>query len=60
MELNLCQLQPKFMASESSLEAFKSDLIMPEHAEARISLGLAKIERLNNIPLEKPSQLLKQ
>ncbi|XP_017114449.1 uncharacterized protein LOC108137330 [Drosophila elegans] len=51
MELNLCQLQPKFMACETSLEAFKSALIMPEYAEARISLGLAKIERLNNIPL---------
>ncbi|XP_016988533.1 uncharacterized protein LOC108051092 [Drosophila rhopaloa] len=51
LELNLRQLQPQFMAPESYLEAFKSDLIMPEHTEARISLGLAKIERPANFPL---------
>ncbi|EDV46243.1 uncharacterized protein LOC6549793 [Drosophila erecta] len=51
LELHLSQLQPKFAAPESSLEAFKSDLHLPEPAEARITLGLAKIERLSSFPL---------
>ncbi|EDW45630.1 uncharacterized protein LOC6617465 [Drosophila sechellia] len=51
LELRLSQLQPKFPAPESSLEAFKSDLHLSEPAEARITLGLAKIERLAIFPL---------
>ncbi|XP_039499538.1 uncharacterized protein LOC120456664 [Drosophila santomea] len=51
LQLHLSQLQPKFSAPESSLEAFKSDLHLPEPAEARITLGLAKIERLSSFPL---------
>ncbi|EDX17525.1 uncharacterized protein LOC6725558 [Drosophila simulans] len=51
LELHLSQLQPKFSAPESSLEAFKSDLHLSEPAEARITLGLAKIERLAIFPL---------
>ncbi|XP_043659770.1 uncharacterized protein LOC122624333 [Drosophila teissieri] len=51
LELHLSQMQPKFSAPESSLEAFKSDLQLPEPAEARITLGLAKIERLSSFPL---------
>ncbi|XP_017064057.1 uncharacterized protein LOC108103182 [Drosophila eugracilis] len=51
LELHLRQLQPKFTPPESSLDAFKSDLQLPEHAEARIYLGLAKVERLTSFPL---------
>nr|XP_016936725.1 uncharacterized protein LOC108015008 [Drosophila suzukii] len=51
LELHLRQLQPKILAPESSLEAFRSDLQLPEHAEARIFLGLAKIEKLASFPL---------
>ncbi|KAH8346043.1 hypothetical protein KR084_007823 [Drosophila pseudotakahashii] len=51
LELHLRQLQPKFAAPESSLDTFRSDLQLPEHAAARISLGLAKIERLASFPL---------
>lgn len=51
LELHLSQLQPKFSAPESSLESFKSDLQLPEPAEARITLGLAKIERPSSFPL---------
>ncbi|XP_017055800.1 uncharacterized protein LOC108097781 [Drosophila ficusphila] len=51
LELHLRQLQPKFMAPESSLESFKSDLELSEYAEAKISLGLAKLERFSSLPL---------
>ncbi|KAH8287306.1 hypothetical protein KR054_005547 [Drosophila jambulina] len=46
LELHLRQLHPKFALGESALEAFKSDLQLPEHVEANMALGLAKIERL--------------
>ncbi|KAH8342812.1 hypothetical protein KR059_000031, partial [Drosophila kikkawai] len=52
LELHLRQLHPKFALGESALEAFKSDLQLPEHIEASMTLGLAKIERLLKKPLD--------
>lgn len=52
IELHLRQLHPKFALGESTLEAFKSDLQLPEHVEARLALGLARIERLLKYPLD--------
>ncbi|XP_016948862.1 uncharacterized protein LOC108023735 [Drosophila biarmipes] len=51
LELHLRQLQPKFSAPESALEAFRSDLQLPEHAEARLLLGLARADKLPSFPL---------
>ncbi|KAH8237609.1 hypothetical protein KR038_002507, partial [Drosophila bunnanda] len=52
LELHLRQLHPKFGLGESALEAFQNDLRLPEHVEAHMALGLAKIERLLKNPLD--------
>ncbi|KAH8409290.1 hypothetical protein KR009_012284, partial [Drosophila setifemur] len=52
LELHLRQLHPKLLVGDSTLEAFKADLQLPEHLEANISLGLAKIDRLSKHPLD--------
>ncbi|KAH8356208.1 hypothetical protein KR200_007118, partial [Drosophila serrata] len=52
LELHLRELHPKFGLGESALEAFQVDIQLPEHVEAHIAFGLAKIERLLRYPLD--------
>ncbi|KAH8238491.1 hypothetical protein KR032_007651, partial [Drosophila birchii] len=52
LELHLRQLHPKLGLGESALEAFQADLQLPEHEEAHMALGLARIERLLKNPLD--------